>query len=136
MKRDPWIGIVGCIVHVAAMVGVFTYERANAAAADTSASNVTFRVTWTATNGRDALSTIAPPTGGGITEGAEDTQESGEITLTVPVPPGATPAGGWEVKVEFVTATPAPLPGGIPLPTPPPGSTDSSVAFDIAMSVG
>lgn len=41
MNKDTWIGIVGCFILVAAMVGVFTYERANAQAAGTGPGTVT-----------------------------------------------------------------------------------------------
>ena len=98
-----------------------------------TATSVTFRLSWTATNGKDTLKlTVAPPTGSGITEGgASEPTDTGEITLSVVVPAGASPAGGWEVKVEFVSAQPDPLPGGIPPPTPPPGSTDASVSYTV-----
>lgn len=165
MHRDAVVGVVGAVVLVVAMVGVFSYERARAPGLDgegeslgdeagptlegsvqvgksdvkvanvtaTSASNVTFHLTWKATNGKDTLKlTVAPPTGSGIEEGAvSEAVDSGEVTVTVRVPPGASPEGGWQVTVEFVKATPAALPGGVPPPTPPPGSTDASVAYKV-----
>lgn len=170
MNRDTTIGIVGCAILVAAMIGVFTYERATAQASGagiatrsvpivgptvdgsvqlgksdtkianitaTSATNVTFHLTWQATNGKDSLKiTVAPPTGSGITEGAvSGAQDSGDISVTVRVPAGASPAGGWQVKVEFTNAAPAAMPGGIQPPTPPPNSTDASVTYHVATSI-
>jgi hypothetical protein len=172
MNRDTLTGLVGALVLIAAMLGVFFYERGVAEDAgigapgdadatpgfsaitlrgtatlgevDTQIANVTattptsvtFHLAWTATNGADTLQlTVAPPTGSGITEGgASEPSDTGEISLTVEVPEGASPAGGWEVKVEFVSARPDPLPGGIPPPTPPPGSTDATVAYTITVA--
>lgn len=102
-----------------------------------SAGNVTFRLTWTATNGADTLQiTVAPPTGSGIMEGSvSEPSDSGEITVTVAVPAGATPTGEWKVDVSFTQATPDPLPGGVPPPTNPPGSTDTSVDYRVAVTL-
>lgn len=98
--------------------------------------NVTFHVTWKATNGKDTIHVeVAPPTGSGITQGAQDMKDTGDVTLTVPVPAGATVLGGWQLKITFTQATPAPLPGGIPPPTPPPGSTDTNVSYHATTSV-
>lgn len=94
--------------------------------------------TWIGTtNGKDTLRvTVAPPEASTIPEGGKDTKDTGEVTITVNVPDGTSSAGAWSVKVEFTAATPDPLPGGIPPPTPPPGSTDTSVSFDIAARTG
>lgn len=168
MNRDTLVGIVGCVVLVGAMVGVFWYERSTAEAAAapgtvteiagptldgtvgvgetatelaeftaTSARNVTFTLTWSATNGRDTLKlTVAPPTGSGITEGGMSQEEDdGHITLAVEVPEGASPQGPWEIKVQFVSAEPDPLPGGVPPPSPVPAQTDASVDFTVETSL-
>lgn len=172
MNRDTVVGIVGAVILVTAMVGVFYYERSVAATPNgegdggpatnstsgpivsgtvavgatdsklanvtaTSARNVTFTLTWTATNGADTLQvTVAPPTGSGIMEGAvSEPSDSGEIVVTVEVPEGATPTGEWKIDVTFTQATPDPLPGGIPPPTPPPNSTDASVDYSVAVTL-
>lgn len=175
MNRDTVVGIVGSAILVAAMVGVFWYERSvapvgdaaptdaggdpatppspvagtvalgetattlvNVSSANATVRNVTFQLTWSATNGRDTLKlTVAPPPGSGILEGAiSEPTDSGDVSVTVQVPEGATAVGVWEVKVEFVRADPDPLPGGVPPPTPPPNSTDESVAYSVATTLG
>lgn len=168
MNRDTVVGIVGAVILVTAMVGVFYYER-NVAATPTTgddgpatnttgptatgtvavgateskllnvtsatARNITFTLTWTATNGADTLQlTVAPPTGSGILEGAiSDPSDTGTITVTVAVPEGANPVGEWKADVTFEQANPDPLPIGPP-PVTPPNSTDASVDFEIAVS--
>lgn len=168
MHRDTVIGIVGVVILVAAMVGVFTYERGQAgnlpdagsgsttnftapaesgtvalgATEDvdislnqTGMTNVTFTLTWTATNGVDTLRLVVTPANDtGLTSGFEsDAEDDGEITLTVPVPntnaAGTTGVGNWRVSVEFVSADPD-LPAPDPVP-PPPGTTDTEVDFTI-----
>lgn len=174
MNRDTVVGIVGSAILVAAMVGVFWYERSvaqvgeapddaggnpvappspvtgtvelgetatslvNVPAANASVRNVTFRLSWTAENGRDTLKlTVAPPPGSGIPEGGmSEPADTGDVSVTVRVPEGATAVGVWEVKVEFVRADPDPLPGGLPPPTPPPNSTDGSVDYSVATTLG
>lgn len=107
----------------------------------TTAANVTFHLTWTATNGRDTLKlTIAPPTGSGITQGAvSEPSDTGDITVTVPVPAGANPSGGWEVKVEFTSASPGnvgPATPPVQPPSPVPvGQSDANVDYQVAVSL-
>lgn len=171
MHRDTVIGIVGVVILVSAMVGVFTYERGQAAgisdgtgvgtmtlagpsldgtlavgaSADetitlnqTGMTNITFTLTWTATNGVDTMRlSVAPSAETLMTTGASsDAETDGEITLTIPVPNtlanGATGVGAWQVSVEFVSAS-----TGLPAepPVPPPGSTDAEVAWSLATSI-
>lgn len=170
MNRDTVIGIVGAVILVTAMVGVFYYERnvaappvgdgddapANATGptatgtvalgethsqvvnvTQTAARNVTFTLTWSAASGADTLQlTVAPPTGSGILEGnVSEPSDSGEIVVTVPVPEGASPAGGWKIEVTFSEARPDQLPGGVPPPVTPPNSTDASVDYTVAITL-
>lgn len=173
MNRDVVTGVAGAIVLVAAMVGVFVYERNVAIAAGTAQTpptgplvldgpglegevalgatedallnlttpgmtNVTFTLTWTATNGRDTLRlTVAPPTGSGVEEGAvSEPEDDGEITVTVAVPntspTGTLGAGDWKVSVEFVDASPDTV---VDPPVTPPGTTDASVSWRLATTV-
>jgi hypothetical protein len=169
MNRDLVVGIVGALVLVAGMVGVFVYERNVAIASGlgqngaagganvtipslsgslavgktddkmvnvTNASgvtNLTFHLTWKATMGQDTLKILVkPPVGGGVTEGANPPQSSsGDITATVAVPAGVDPSGTWDVQVTFVSAD-AGTP--VPPPVPVPGTTDSSVSYNVAIA--
>ncbi|MFA5862240.1 MAG: hypothetical protein WDA16_11160 [Candidatus Thermoplasmatota archaeon] len=94
--------------------------------------NVTFTLTWKATNGKDTLKlTVSPPAG--VPEGAvSEPKDTGTITVTVPIPAtdnATLGAGDWKIKVEFTRAD-AGTP--VPLPTAPPGTTDASVAWSVA----
>lgn len=170
MNRDTVTGLVAAGVLVAAMVGVFFYERnvaiqngigqdatgvgpasasgpslegttAVGASKDetlvinqTGLTNVTFTLRWTAGNGVDTMRlAIAPSQATGITTGAESEPETdGEITLTIPITntaaDGALGVGPWQVSVEFVSAS-----TGLPAepPVPPPGTTDTQVAWTV-----
>lgn len=127
-------GIAGPALEGAVAIGETKTELAQIDAA--TARNLTFTLTWSATNGRDTLKlTIAPPTGSGIPEGGmSEEEDDGEITVTVRVPEGASAAGQWEVKVQFVSAEPDALPGGIPPPDPLPAETDASVDYTVETS--
>lgn len=99
-------------------------------------TNVTFLLTWSATNGRDTLRlTVMPPPGSEMVEGAtSEASDEGTISLRVAVPAGGWASGEWTVKVDFTEANPDSLPGGIDPPVPPPMSTDSSVSYSVAVS--
>ncbi len=103
-----------------------------------SASNATFHLSWAATNGRDTLQfSLVAPAGSNITEGLRSPpSDNGRLTLAVRIPSGANATGEWKVTVQFVNAEPALLPGGIPPPTPPPNSTDASVAYRVDVALG
>lgn len=173
MNKDTIVGIIGAAVLIAAMIGVFAYERSMAAATAADGSeaddgmgavlegptltgtvavgqddtqtanldagdvgNVTFRLTWEATNGRDTLKfSVVPPAGSGLDGATSEPTDSGDATLTIRVPEGADASGTWQVTVEFTEATPDPLPGGVPPPVPPPGSTDASVSYTVTTSL-
>jgi hypothetical protein len=171
MDRDVLTGALGAVFVLAAMAGVFVYERGTApesAVGDVSstqnragpslagsvglgkttallanvtehsASNITFHLAWKATSGHDQLRlTVAPPARSGIDHGAApDASDSGDITANVTIPVGADPAGEWEVKVSFESASPDSLPGGISPPASPPGTTDATVSFSVFTAVG
>ena len=53
------------------------------------------------------------------------------ISGTVAVPAGADPNGAWKVSVTFVSAD-AGTP--VPPPAPIPGTTDASVAYNVAIT--
>lgn len=99
-------------------------------------TNVTFTLTWKATNGKDTLKlTVSPPEG--IPAGAvSEPKDTGTITLTIPVPAGSgnatLGAGDWKLKVEFTKADPG---APVGLPTPPPAMTDASVSWSIASTL-
>lgn len=102
----------------------------------TNATNVTFHLTWKATQGKDTLKlTVAPPTGSNITAGAvSEAKDTGDITVSVAVPTGANPAGGWKVQVDFVKADATPV-GGVITPPTPAGGTDASVSYTVAITL-
>lgn len=155
MDRDVVVGIVGAVVLVAAMVGIFFYERSVAPVADadgggaatnaTSASasgttavgesttetvflsggNATFTLTWTP--GQQSTDTL------GITVTAPDGTQSAPVEgSTSPLEVAlAGPAGNWTIEVAFVSASgPA---GGV---GPAAGvGADTSVSWDVAAAV-
>jgi hypothetical protein len=103
----------------------------------TSATHVVFRLTWTATNGKNTLQlNVVAPAHSNITEGlVSDASDSGTISLSPNMPPLANATGDWKVTVAFLRATPNALPGGIAPPTPPPNSTDATVAYRIEVTL-
>lgn len=168
MHRDTVIGLVGVLILVAAMVGVFSYEQSQAADVDgalilqsvpgpslegttavgevtgetvalnqTGMTNVTFTLRWTAGTGVDTLALAVVPPNGTTTEQVYETQgDTGELTVTVPVPnaarSGETGVGAWQVSVQFVSAS-----TGLPTepPVPVPNTTDSQVSWTLETSV-
>lgn len=164
MHRDTVIGIVGVVILVAAMVGVFTYERSQASdlgnGDDTAATNFTatlsgtaplgeenaepetmtvnvsgltnmsFTLTWTpgSQTSSDTLKLVVVMPDNMTHE--SEAENDGEITLAVEIPEGTESAGDWQVIVAFVSAEPV-LPGGVQPPVPPPGSTDTSVSWNV-----
>lgn len=95
-------------------------------------TDIKFHLTWTATNGKDTLKlTVAPPKGN-LTAASSTPTDSGDVTVTVHVPAGTVVRGDWTVQVDFTTATPAPLPGGIQPPAG--GMTDSTVSYTVAVA--
>ena len=98
--------------------------------------NVTLHLTWTATNGKDTLRlTITPPAGSNAAAVSSQSSDVGDVTLTAKIPAGGQSQGDWGVAVDFVKAEPSPLPGGIAPPVPPPNSTDSSVSYQVAITL-
>lgn len=97
------------------------------------ATNVTFMLTWTASQGTDTLRlAVTPPAGSDITARTSQAEDDGSITVTVPVPADYAAQGNWTLKVDFVSAEPDTLPGGV---TPPVGGmTDSSVSYTISVA--
>jgi hypothetical protein len=174
MNRDIVVGIIGTCVLVAAMVGVFLYERNNAGTTGTgpdtggpggalaspapvtgstavgqskdatilvnatSASTVTFTLTWTPSQtSKDTLSlAIKPPAGATIQVNGTQQSDAGKIEVSVPVPSGVSPAGTWTATVKFVSASPTV--GGVTPPTnplPPGTGTDASVSWSLATAL-
>ena len=114
-----------------ANVGQSDTKQANITAV--GPSNVTFTLTWTAEQGSDTLKlSITPPSGSEIAAKGSSNEDDGSITVTVPVPADYMGQGLWSVKVDFVSARPAPLPGGVSPPAG--GMTDSSVSYSVAVA--
>lgn len=96
-------------------------------------SNVTFTLTWTASQGSDTLRfTVTPPSGSDLAPMTSSAENDGSISLRVTVPANHESQGLWSVKVDFTAATADPLPGGIPPPAG--GMTDSSVSYSVAVA--
>lgn len=134
MDRDVTVGIVGAVVLVAAMVGIFFYERSVAplpgeADGDAPAANLTTASASGSTGVGDSTVETLQLAGGNATftltwtPGDQSTDTMG-LTVT---PPGGTPvtlesstsplevaaagpAGNWTVEVVFVSAA-GPAPG-------------------------
>lgn len=156
MDRDVVVGIVGAVVLVAAMVGIFFYERSvapipaaegaapsmnatSATASDTTAvgsstekmlaldgGNATFTLTWTP--GDRSTDTL------GLTVTAPDGRVSDAVESSAsPIElTFAGPAGNWTVEVAFVSAEgPA---GGVPGPAGGVGA-DTSVSWSLDAAV-
>lgn len=96
-------------------------------------SNVTFTLTWTASQGSDTLRlTVTPPSGSGLAPMTSTAEDDGSISLRITVHAEHESQGLWSVKVDFTAATADPLPGGIPPPAG--GMTDSSVSYSVAVA--
>lgn len=96
-------------------------------------SNVTFTLTWSAEQGTDTLKlTVTPPSGSGMGMVASVAEDDGSITVRVTVPDGYAAQGNWTVKVDFLSAEPDTLPGGVSPPAG--GMTDDSVGYKVAVA--
>lgn len=97
-------------------------------------SNLTFTLTWTASQGSDTLRlTVTAPSGStGISAMTSPAEDDGSITVKVPIPADYAGQGLWSVKVDFTQATPDSLPGGVSPPVG--GMTDSSVSYTVAVA--
>lgn len=114
-----------------ANVGQSDTKQANITAV--GPSNVTFTLTWNAGQGSDTLKlSITPPSGSQIAAKASANEDDESITVTVPIPADYMGQGLWSVKVDFMSAEPASLPGGISPPAG--GMTDSSVSYTVAVA--
>ena len=97
-------------------------------------ANVTFHLTWTATNGKDTLTiTATPPPGSGLKAATSQATDSGSASVTVPIPANQASDGNWTIEVDFAQATPAPLPGGVSPPVG--GMTDASASYTVDVKV-
>ena len=96
--------------------------------------NLTFTLTWTASQGSATLRlTVTPPSGGtDVTAMTSQAEDDGSITVKVPIPADYARQGLWTVKVDFTQATPDDLPGGISPPVG--GMTDSAVSYTVAVA--